>query len=282
MGKPHDHLQWRFVTDTIPVCYRHPDRPTRLRCAECGRPICPECSVDTPVGQKCVECARSTTRVIHGRTAVTTLPPVTAALLAINIGLFVLSYYLAPSVFRALEQSNRLIHAGEWWRLVTGAFLHGGLLHIFFNMYALWLFGPQIERQVGSASFATLYFASLLWGSAFFLFMVPSGVAIGASGAIFGLFGAWIGASYRSRHTPMGRRLFQQLIILLVINLALPLFIGGVAWQAHVGGLIAGLLVVWGWQRVGMRRASAAARVGIATAIGGVALVAALLAVLIG
>lgn len=264
---------------TIPVCYRHPGRHTRLRCASCGKPICPECSVDTPVGQKCPECARSTTRVISGRAAVTKLPPVTATLLAINIGLFILSS-VVPSTFSWLAQANALIHAGEWWRLITGAFLHGGIMHIFFNMYALWLFGPQIERQVGSASFAALYGASLLSGSALFLIMVPSGVAVGASGAIFGLFGAWIAASYRIRHTPAGRRMFQQLVVLLAINLALPFFIRGVAWQAHVGGLLAGLAVVFAWQRLGMNRASAGARVAVALGVAALALLLSAAAVL--
>ncbi|GBD85108.1 rhomboid protease GluP [bacterium BMS3Abin02] len=238
--------------------------------------------MDTPGGQKCPECARSTTKVIHGRAAVTKLPPVTAALLAINIGMFVLSYYLIPSLFVLFEQSNRLIHAGEWWRLVTGAFLHGGIMHIFFNMYALWLFGPQIERQVGSVSFAALYGASLLWGSALFLIMVPTGVAIGASGAIFGLFGGWIAASYRVRHTPAGRRLFRQLIVLLGINMFLPFIIPGVAWQAHVGGLIAGLGIVWVWQKVGMRRQAAGARSAVAVVAAAVAILLSVVALLLG
>lgn len=219
---------------------------------------------------------------MNGRAAVTRTPPVTAALLAINIGLFIVSTYLFPSLFTLFEQSNPLVHSGEWWRLITGAFLHGGLLHIFFNMYALWLFGPQIERQVGSASFAALYGASLLWGSAFFLVMVPTGVAIGASGAIFGLFGAWIAASYRTRHTPQGKRLFQQLIVLLVINMLLPLGIHNIAWQGHVGGLIAGVAVVIAWQKAGLRRSAGRARVLIAVGIGAIAVVASVLAVVLG
>lgn len=270
------------VTDetTIPACYRHPDRPTRLRCSSCGRPICAECSVDAPVGQKCPECARSTTRVINGRAAVTAMPPVTAALLAINIGVFVLGYVL-PSIDNWLAQANALVYAGEWWRLVTGAFVHAGLLHIFFNMYALYLFGPQIERQVGSGPFAALYGAALLWGSTFFLLMVPGGVAVGASGAIFGLFGAWIAASYRIRHTAAGKRLFQQLIVLLVINMALPLFMPSVAWQAHAGGLLAGLVVVALWQKVRAPKGAARLRTTIAGAVGAVALVVAALAILV-
>ncbi len=278
---PENALQWPPVTETIPVCYRHPDRPTRLRCASCGRPICPQCSVDTPVGQKCVDCAKSTTRVVNGLAAVTTIPPVTAALLAINIGLFIVGTYLIPSLTSALDQYNPAIHAGEWWRLVTGAFLHGGLLHIGFNMYALWLFGPQIERQVGSASFGALYGASLLWGAVTFLILVPAGAAVGASGAIFGLFGAWIAASYRVRNTPGGRRLWQQLIVLLLINAVLGFADRSIAWQAHLGGLVAGLLIVFAWQKLG-RRTTSTARISVAVGIGMVAVFTAMVAVLAG
>lgn len=274
-------LQWRSVTDTIPVCYRHPDRTTRLRCASCGRPICPQCSIDTPVGQKCADCAKSTTRVVNGRAAVTTIPPATAVLLAINIGLFVVSSYLLPSLQSALDQYNPGVYGGEWWRLITGAFLHAGLLHIGFNMYALWLFGPQIERQVGSIPFAALYGSSLLWGAVAFLILVPGGAAVGASGAIFGLFGAWIAASYRIRNTPAGRRLWQQLIVLLGINLILGFVARNIAWQAHLGGLAAGVLIVILWQKLG-RKSTPSARTFVAAGVGMIAVLAAVLAVLLG
>ncbi|MFZ0492744.1 MAG: rhomboid family intramembrane serine protease [Acidimicrobiia bacterium] len=211
----------------------------------------------------------------------TTIPPVTAALLAINIGLFIVGTYLIPSLTSALDQYNPAIHAGEWWRLVTGAFLHGGLLHIGFNMYALWLFGPQIERQVGSASFGALYGASLLWGAVTFLILVPAGAAVGASGAIFGLFGAWIAASYRVRNTPGGRRLWQQLIVLLLINAVLGFADRSIAWQAHLGGLVAGLLIVFAWQKLG-RRTTSTARISVAVGIGMVAVFTAMVSVLAG
>ncbi len=191
-------------------------------------------------------------------------PVVTSAILAANIAIFVVGYLL-PSLSFDLAQINPAVNAGQWWRVFTGAFVHAGMLHIFFNMYALWIFGPQIERQVGGLAFAGLYLASLLWGAAAFLALAPGATAVGASGAIFGLFGAWIGASYRARHTPAGRRMFQQLVLLLGINLALPLFIPSVAWQAHVGGLAAGVAVVALWQR--MPRASRNARAVAAFAV---------------
>jgi membrane associated rhomboid family serine protease len=211
---------------------------------------------------------------------VTTIPPVTAALLAINIGLYVIAVYLWHPLFASLEQYNAAVYAGEWWRLVTGAFLHLNLIHIGFNMYALYLFGPQIERQTGSLAFAALYGASLLWGSVAYLILVPAGAAVGASGAIFGLFGAWIVASYKIRHTPHGRRLWQQLIALLVLNLALGFWLRGIAWQAHLGGLAAGMLVVFTWQKLGVRSRSAATRVWVAVGVAMVAVVVGALAIL--
>lgn len=251
------------MNEPIPTCYRHPDRPTRLRCVTCDRPICTECAHDTPVGFKCPECAAPRTKVVSAR-SLNRPPVVTTTILAVNIAIFILGYLL-PTLSFDLAQINPAVSAGQWWRVITGAFVHAGMLHIFFNMYALWIFGPQIERQVGGAAFAGLYLASMLWGAAAFLALAPGATAVGASGAIFGLFGAWIGASYRARHTPAGRRMFQQLILLLGINLALPLFIRAVAWQAHLGGLVAGVAIVLLWQR--LPRTSRRARAIIAFAI---------------
>jgi membrane associated rhomboid family serine protease len=105
-------------------------------------------------------------------------------------------------------------------------------------------------------------------------------VAVGASGAIFGLFGAWVGATYRQRHTPAGRALFQRLAILLAINLALPFVYARIAWEAHMGGLVAGLLIVAAWQRIpGRDNRSTNLRTISALAVGAVAVLVALLVV---
>ncbi len=146
---------------------------------------------------------------------------------------------------------NPLVRLGEWWRAITSAFLHVSFLHIGFNMYALYLFGPPLERRVGSAAFSGLYLASALAGSAAFLFFgSDQALAMGASGAVFGLFGAVLMATWPVRHTALGGAQFNQLLVLLAINLALPLFLPSIAWQAHVGGMVAGMLIVAVWQRI--------------------------------
>lgn len=267
---------------TVTTCYRHPDRATALSCSTCGRPICVECSQDTPVGQKCPECAAPTGRhqVITAR-QLNRPTPVTQAILYVNIGIFLIGFLMGGSELTIrFGQINVLVLEGEWYRMLTATFLHASTFHIFFNMYALYLFGPQIERQMGSAPFAAMYLATALAGAAAYLVAGQTGVAVGASGAIFGLFGAWIGATYRQRHTPAGRALFQRLAILLAINLALPLFVSRIAWEAHVGGLVAGLLIVAAWQRLPGRDArSTNLRTASALAVGAAAVLIAFLVV---
>jgi membrane associated rhomboid family serine protease len=239
-------------------CYRHPDRMTRLSCSECGRPICVECTIDTPVGQKCPECARPEGRhqVITAqalRSGVRRAAPVTFALLIINLGLFVLGE-VEPEIGRRMfvdgAQQADLIRAGEWWRAATSIFLHVSLAHVGFNMWALYLFGPALERRFGSVPFSLLYLTAGLGGSALYHLVGRGNPAVGASGAIFGLMGALIVTLYQQRHTPMARAILSQLMLLLAINLALPLVISNIAWEAHLGGLIAGAAVATAWDRL--------------------------------
>lgn len=245
------------------VCYRHPDRPTRLACSECGRPICIDCSHDAPVGQKCPECARGPGRhqVIHagrsvGMGAGFERAPVSRIILYATVAVQLLVYFNRPlwnDVANALAHANPALADGELWRMVTHALLHSpaSMLHILFNMYALYLFGPALERRVGSLPFGLFYAAAAAGGSAMsYVVGPPDMVAVGASGAIFGLFGAWLYSSWRARHTAAGGAQFNQLMVLLAINLALPLFIPSVAWQAHVGGLLAGLAMAAAWSKI--------------------------------
>lgn len=283
MNSPLGPIMW-FPMDeaTVATCYRHPDRATGLSCSTCGRSICVQCSRDTPVGQKCPECAAPTGRhqVITAR-QLNRATPITRAILFINIGIFVLAYVTGRTELTIrFGQINELVLSGEWYRMITAAFLHADPFHIFFNMYALYIFGPQIERQMGGVPFAAMYLSAALAGSAAYLVSGAPNVAIGASGAIFGLFGAWIGATYSQRHTPAGRALFQRLALLLAINLALPLFVARIAWEAHVGGLVAGLLIVAAWQRLpGRDRRANALRTASALAVGAAAFLIALLVV---
>jgi len=243
---------------SVPACYRHSDRVTRLQCSQCGRPICTECSTDAAVGQRCPECVRSqgTTRVIRGRNLVGNptfqTSPVSFSIIAITVTIFVLGLVSPEAqneLFQRLAMANFLVEAGDWWRVLTVTLLHGSLAHIFFNMYALYIFGPRLEQQVGSLPFAALWLASAAGGSAAsFFFGEPDQVAVGASGAIFGLFGAWLYVAWVRRDTPAGRAQLRTFGWLLAINMALPLFIRNIDWRAHLGGLVTGVIVAALWR----------------------------------
>lgn len=175
---------------------------------------------------------------------------------------------LGDTLVNNLAQANFLVADGEWWRIFTPVLLHAGIFHILFNMWALWILGPQIERGVGTLPFVCLYFASAGLGGAFYFVMGgPSAhVAVGASGALFGLFGIWLSWALHRRNTIQGRALLRQILFLLVLNAALPLIIVNIAWQAHLGGLIAGFVIGELWSRV--RRPNAEmARAAIAASI---------------
>lgn len=267
----------------IPVCYRHPDRETRLGCSSCGRPICVECVRSASVGQLCPHCVaeRGNQQVISTeqiRTPATAR--VSMTLLGISVAVFVGGFLvpgLGDELFAFGAQFNRVVAAGQWWRLLTAGFLHADIAHVLFNMMALYILGPHLEREVGSAPFASLYFASMLAGGSAFFLLNPDGVAVGASGAIFGLFGAWLAVAFRNRHTAWGRAGLNQLLLLLGINLALPLFIPRIAWEAHLGGLLAGIVIAGLWTLPGLRgrgRGGRRALVGLVIALVAVALLA--------
>lgn len=262
---------------SLPTCYRHPDRETRLACSACGRPACIDCVQAAAVGQKCIDCAKP-----EGGSRVITAPqirrtsgaPVTLGILVVCVAVFLMQ---SLGVVGALltgygAQINAAVRMGEWWRLFTSAFLHANLTHILFNMWALWVFGPELERRAGSVPFAALYLSSAVAGGAVFFLLGSRGPAVGASGAIFGLFGAWIAEAVRNRHTLAGRANLNQLLVLLGINAALPLLIPNIAWQAHLGGLVAGFGIVLLWGAFARRSAQAPTRTLIAGAVGVAAL----------
>jgi rhomboid protease GluP len=140
---------------------------------------------------------------------------------------------------------NRLIVAGEYWRLVTPIFLHGGLLHFLFNMYALYNLGREVEAFMGTARFVLLFFYAGVAGTVFSLLFTPN-PSLGASGAIFGLIGAQGVFLYRNRKLfgERGRRGLQQIIMIALINLAIGLQ-GNIDNWAHLGGLLGGLALGW-------------------------------------
>jgi membrane associated rhomboid family serine protease len=158
---------------------------------------------------------------------------------------------LEEQLVRRFAQINQLVAVGEWWRIFTVVLLHGSLTHILFNMWALWVLGPQIERGVGTWPFVSLYLASAAVGGAFAYHLGNEGdIGVGASGAIFGLFGIWLSWALHRRNTMHGRALLGQLGFLLLINAAIPFIFRNVSWQAHLGGLIAGFLIGEVWSRI--------------------------------
>ena len=241
-----------------PTCYRHPGRETYLSCTRCGKPACPECLRSAPVGHQCVDCikggsetVRQPTGVFGGRVASDSL--VTWVLVGLNVA-FYLVEWVYPKIVDYLAMVGLFpdsalhqvigVSQGQWYRLLTSAFLHEqgfsgfGPAHIIFNMWALIIVGPPLERLLGRVRYLAVYLLSALGGSVFFYFVAPvNEVALGASGAIFGLFGAWFVVSRKLRVD------VRAIVFLIALNLALPFVVGGIAWQAHVGGLITGGLI---------------------------------------
>jgi membrane associated rhomboid family serine protease len=231
------------------VCYRHPGRETNVHCSNCGRPICPDCMTVTPVGMRCPECARERTRVtrmtpgIHMGRA-----PATYALIAINVIAFIAevgagasvgpSFQAGGSVFRDFSLYGPAVADGEWYRVITAGFLHAGVLHILFNMVALYILGSLLEPGIGTPRFLAVYFVSLLAGSFGALLLSPDAHTVGASGAVFGLMStAFIVARHRGVEQLAG-----QIGFYIILNIVFTLSWAQVSVGGHFGGLIAGAL----------------------------------------
>ncbi|NUT70643.1 rhomboid family intramembrane serine protease [Pseudarthrobacter sp. C4D7] len=238
----------------VPVCPRHPDRPSYVRCQRCGRPACPDCQRAAAVGFQCVDCvndAKRTTpevRTVYGGAVATGKPMVTFGIIAACVVVYALQM-LVPGewVYKQFAYNNIFAApqygAFEPWRMVTSAFLHSqdSLLHILLNMYTLWIFGQALEPVLGRVRFLALYLISALGGSVGYLLLNPVLVPgqglvglVGASGAIFGLFGAML-LVQRQRGGDT-----RQLWVLIAINGVIGFLIPQIAWQAHLGGLITG------------------------------------------
>ena len=239
------------ASTAVPVCYRHPGRETYIRCTRCDRPICPDCMISASVGFQCPECVaegRAGTREVRTRLGAPTIsrPYVTLTLIAVNVLLFGLQTISRTDPTTGLDQITSSF--GQWpvgvalgdqyYRLVTSMFLHATLWHIGFNMLVLWMLGPQLEQVLGHVRFTALYFVAGIGGSvASFWFSSPDIVGIGASGAIFGLMGAYV---------VVGRALradISQVLGLIALNVVIGFVAGGVDWRAHLGGLATGALV---------------------------------------
>ncbi len=224
-----------------PTCYRHPDRQTYIACTRCGRPVCPECMRSAAVGQQCVDCvaaaAQSVPQPVRGGLIRVGAPLVSYALIAMNVAVFLVQLSSSTVVYR-LALVPLFVAAGGYYRLFTSAFAHYGLLHLLFNMYALYVLGPPLERHLGRVRFAVLYGLSALGGSVLvYLFSAVNAPTVGASGAVFGLFGATFVASKRLNLD------VRWVVGLIAINLVLTFSVPGISWQGHLGGLITGSLV---------------------------------------
>jgi membrane associated rhomboid family serine protease len=257
---------------TVEVCYRHPSEQTRVHCTRCGRPICPECMIPAPVGYQCPECVaqarrefrRGPGRPLRGGISVT------KTLLYAIAAVFVLevvtggprALFQGPNAGRRIDLGALqpfLIADGQYWRLFSAMFLHGSLLHIGFNAYALWLFGSVIETNLGHTRMVVIYVvAGFLASTASYAFGPVETVGVGASGAIFGIFGAFIAYNYRRRHLALASANLRWAATLLLLNLFLAFGFGGIIdWRAHLGGLIAGVAagaVAEGWGSRSQRR----------------------------
>ncbi|MCD0485915.1 rhomboid family intramembrane serine protease [Streptacidiphilus sp. ASG 303] len=251
------------------TCYRHPKRESYVRCTRCDRFICPDCMREASVGHHCPECVREGNRgVREARTAfggrLTAVPAVTSALIALNL-LAYLVELARPGVVARLDalgtglvgpdggqyvgtgapypgfEAVGIAH-GEWYRLVTSAFLHAlpteglfGITHILFNMSWLWLFGRVAEEQLGRVRFLALYLLSAVGGSVAVYLISPDRPTIGASGAVFGLAAGWFVLTRRLRHDPLGGgRILVSFLVWMAISARVT------SWQGHLGGLLTG------------------------------------------
>ena len=253
------------MTESAPVCYRHPDRETYVRCVRCERPVCPDCMRSAAVGFQCVECVKEgaatvrTPKAAYGGTARAN-PEVTYGLIGVNVLFFLLTQGFrlgafgggtTPELFQKLALSpcqavfpggqcfaGDGVAGGSYYRLLSSMFLHFGLVHLLLNMYCLFLVGPHLERALGRLRFAALYLLSGLAGSALSYALGPSNeLAAGASGAVFGLFAAFYVLERKRGYD------VTQITTTIALNLVFSFAVPGIDWRGHVGGLVGGALV---------------------------------------
>lgn len=238
------------------VCPRHPDREAYVRCQRCGRPACPECQRPAAVGIQCVDCVREAARTstggrtVFGGRATDGTPVVTYTIIGVCAVV-----YLLQRVNSDITDRFSFAPALGWtepWRFLTAAFLHSPdtIFHILLNMFALWMMGQYLEPLLGRARFAALYLISGVGGQVAVTLLAGSPTVagiiahendawftpvVGASGAIFGLFGALL---VLNRH--LGRS-SAAMYATIVINAAFGFLYPGISWQAHLGGFLTGL-----------------------------------------
>ena len=233
----------RSTGPRLEKCPKHPNRQAVAYCKRCNRPVCEDCAIDTEVGTICIDCAGSAAKRKRRNWLENTQfagAPVTLALVVINVAVYVVEK-IWPGLYGYLAM-NPVYGYLQPWRLLTTTFLHSGLWHILFNMLMLYLLGAAVERAWGQWRFAAIYLLSAFAGSmavVAWVFVNPATatqVTIGASGAIYGLFGAVFVVQRRSGMSTTG------ILVLLGINFAYAFVMPGISWQAHIGGFLGGLL----------------------------------------
>ena len=251
-------------------CYRHPRRETGVSCSNCDRPICHECMIPAAVGFRCPECVKeqnaggSRAKVVSrgqirsrwgaaGGVPGTGGITATKVLVALNVLMFVLEIATGATSLMGGGSGKALVDLGalyvpdvlighQYWRMFTSMFLHSGIIHVAFNMWALWAIGGFVEVALGRLKFLIVYFVSGFAGSVLVLIAAPvNSLVVGASGAIFGVFGALAVHAYLNRGRDFqSQALLRNVLFILVINLVFSFTAGFVSWQAHIGGLVAG------------------------------------------
>ena len=264
-------------------CYRHPDRETGLSCSDCGRPICADCANFGPVGIRCPDHAsvrRSgpasrikppTVRRAPGIALGTGRAPVTWMLIAINVVIYLITAVQGSGInnpggslyIHWLLWGPFVAHGG-WYRLVTSMFLHGYLLHIVLNMAGLYFIGPLIEQYLGPVRYVGLYFVSGLAGAAGALLQAPLAPTVGASGAIFGILGAWLIIEWQATG-----RLAGTAMTWIVLSFVFT-FINGsqISWGGHLGGLVGGILITLAYGHWGSGGRTQYGQLGLGGVIG--------------
>ena len=273
---------------TIEVCYRHPEVQTRVHCTRCERPICPDCMIPAPVGFQCPECvaeARREFRKGPGRPLRGGVSVTKALLVAIAIP-FVIEIVLggpqalfdpsAKLLFDLGAMQPVAVAGGQFWRLFTAMFLHAGVLHVALNAYFFWLFGRVVESVYGKTWMLLIYLvAGFLASVASYAFGPVTTLAVGASGAISGVFGAFIAYNYRRRHLAANAANLRMALTVIVLNAVIAFAYRSIDWRAHVGGLIAGFALGYlADDAVPARQRTVARFAGVATLVAlGIALV---------
>ncbi len=223
-------------------CYRHPDRETGVSCQRCERFICVDCASPGAIGFLCPEDAKDRVKIQKAtfQKSLLSAAPVTIILIALNVLVYA-AQQLFPGLIYSLWYANvgSITEDGSLLRVFTSSFAHSNtqITHILFNMYSLFVLGTLLEPMIGKLRFAVLYAFSVFGGGLGFLILSTQfGSVVGASGAVFGLMGAYLVFLVVMKLNA------GQMYIIIGINLFLG-FLPGIAWEAHVGGLIVGAAV---------------------------------------